>query len=76
MDILETATTDELIDALCERSAAIAVALVAVVNDTEVTFRLHGDLMTRSGLVQTIQAAQQANIIEWMGGEQKSCTVP
>ena len=69
MEILDTVATSELVDQLCRRSSAIVVAFVNTTGESEVTFRLHGDVMTRSGLVETLVAAQQSSIREWMGGE-------
>lgn len=69
MDVLDTATVDELLDELSRRSVAIAVAVTHAVDDGEVSFRLHGDLMARSGLVEILAAAQQVSIHAWIGAE-------
>ncbi len=66
MDVLDTATVDELLDELSGRSAAIAVAVTHAVGEGEVSFRLSGDLMARSGLVEMLAAAQQVSIHEWL----------
>ena len=66
MDVLDTATVDELLDELSQRSAAIAVAVTHAVGEGEVSFRLSGDLMARSGLVEMLGAAQQVSIHEWL----------
>ena len=69
MDVLDTATIDELLDELSARSAAIVVAVTQTVGEGEVSFRLRGDLMARSGLVEILAAAQQASIREWISPE-------
>ncbi len=69
MDVLDTATIDELLDELSARSAAIVVAVTQAVGEGEVSFRLRGDLMARSGLVEILAAAQQASIREWINPE-------
>ena len=66
MDVLDTATVDELLDELSQRCTAIAVAVTHAVGDGEVTFRLTGDLMVRSGLVDLLASAQQVSIHEWL----------
>ncbi len=71
MDVLDTATVDELLDEVARRSIAIAVAVTHAVGEGEVTFRLSGDLMVRSGLVETLVAAQRASIREWMGDREQ-----
>lgn len=69
MDVLDTATVDELMDELFRRSTAMAVAVTHAVGGGEVAFRLSGDLMARSGLVDMLAAAQQISIREWLKPE-------
>ena len=69
MDVLDTLTVDELLDELSQRCTAIAVALTHAVGGGEVAFRLSGDLMARSGLVDMLAAAQQVSIREWLKPE-------
>ncbi len=71
MDVLETATTEELLDALCERCLACAVSVTPIVRgsrgEPEVIFRLHGDVMQRSGLIQALATAQAQSMTDWLG---------
>lgn len=70
MDVLETATTEELLDALCERCLAVAIAVTPKVrgshDESEVLFRLQGDVMQRSGLIQALATAQAQSMTDWL----------
>ena len=70
MSVLQTATLEDLLDELCARCRSVAVAIMPEVQEgadaDEVSFRLRGDLMQRSGLVQTLASAQELSIVDWL----------
>ena len=70
MNVLQTATLEDLLDELCSRSRSVAVAITPAVQEAadadEVSFRLRGDLMQRSGLIQALASAQELSIVDWL----------
>ena len=70
MSVLHTATMEDLLDELCTRCRSVALAVTPRAGEEgeqdEVSFRLQGDLMQRSGLVQALATAQDRSMSHWL----------
>ena len=70
MELLQSLTTDELLDELCARSLAITIALlpsvVAPNEGPQLSFLLRGDTLLCAGLVQAVDTAQRQRMIAWL----------